>query len=133
MQPYCQNPFCENPAYKEVPLSVNYIRDQTKAVCGACEQSYRWGIQHGRMTFRKRKVWVLAITDRGRGPQGQAFGRRQKAEQALIEYLKGHKGYAGGDDTAEARDWLAQHDDDGLRLEIVPTSLEPIRLRRSYW
>ena len=48
MEEYCQNPLCENKAIKEVPVSVETASDQTRALCAACEESYSWGVQHGR-------------------------------------------------------------------------------------
>jgi hypothetical protein len=47
MEKYCQNPLCENEAVKEVPISVEKASDQTRALCGVCEESYSWGVQHG--------------------------------------------------------------------------------------
>jgi len=48
MEKYCQNPLCENEAIKEVPVSVEKASDQTRTLCAACEESYSWGVQHGR-------------------------------------------------------------------------------------
>lgn len=48
MENYCQNPICENEAIKEVPVSVETASDQIRALCAACEESYSWGVQHGR-------------------------------------------------------------------------------------
>ena len=48
MKKYCQNPLCENEAIKEVPVSAETASDQTRALCAACEESYSWGVQHGR-------------------------------------------------------------------------------------
>jgi hypothetical protein len=48
MKKYCQNPLCENEAIKDVPVSVETASDQTRAVCAACEESYSWGVQHGK-------------------------------------------------------------------------------------
>jgi hypothetical protein len=48
MEKYCQNPFCENEAIKEVPVSVEIAFDQVRALCVTCEEAYTWGVQHGR-------------------------------------------------------------------------------------
>ena len=56
MKEYCQNPFCENKAVKEVPVSVEKPSDQTRSLCAACEESYTWGVQHGRMTCQGLKI-----------------------------------------------------------------------------
>ncbi len=50
MHEFCENPYCENPAVKEVPVSVDSPADQVRPLCAACEESYTWGVQHGRMT-----------------------------------------------------------------------------------
>lgn len=56
MREYCQNPFCENEAVKEVPVSVEKPSDQTRSLCAACEESYTWGVQHGTMMCRGLKI-----------------------------------------------------------------------------
>jgi len=56
METYCQNPFCENKAVKEVPVSVENSSDQTRSLCAACEEPYTWGVQHGRMTCQGLKI-----------------------------------------------------------------------------
>jgi hypothetical protein len=48
MEKYCQNPLCDNAAIKEVSVSVKTVSDQTRALCAACEEAYRWGVQQGR-------------------------------------------------------------------------------------
>ena len=48
MEKYCQNSLCENEAVKEVPVSVETVSDQARALCAACEESYSWGVQHGK-------------------------------------------------------------------------------------
>jgi transcription elongation factor Elf1 len=47
MERHCQNPWCENEAVKEVPVSVNKASDEMRSVCAACEAVYSWGVQHG--------------------------------------------------------------------------------------
>ena len=56
MKEYCQNQFCENEAVKEVPVSVEKSSDQTRSLCAACEESYIWGVQHGKMTSDGLKI-----------------------------------------------------------------------------
>src|SRR3972149_918701 len=50
MEKFCQNPYCESPSFKEVPVSVKKPSDQVRALCGPCEEAYTWGVQHGRKT-----------------------------------------------------------------------------------
>lgn len=56
MEKYCQNPLCENEAIKDVPVSVQTASDQRRALCAACEESYRWGVQHGTMVYEGLKI-----------------------------------------------------------------------------
>jgi len=56
MKEYCQNPFCGNKAVKEVHVSVEEPSDQTRSLCAACEESYTWGVQHGRMICQGLKI-----------------------------------------------------------------------------
>lgn len=48
MEKYCENPFCENEALKEVPVSVEISLDQVCAICVTCDEAYTWGVQQGR-------------------------------------------------------------------------------------
>jgi len=45
---YCENPYCENHAVREVPVSVAEPSDEVRALCGACEEAYTWGVGQGR-------------------------------------------------------------------------------------
>ena len=56
MEAYCENPRCENPAFKEVPVSVQGSADQMRTLCAACEEVYTWGVQHASMTAEPREV-----------------------------------------------------------------------------
>ena len=117
------NPLCGNEAFKKVPISVAKTPDQKRSLCSACMEAYRWGVRHGQMRCRRKKVWVLAIADRGIVVEGQAFGSQRKAIQGLAKYLKVHEGYDGGADMAEVSEWLAEHDE-RMGAEIFPASLE---------
>jgi len=123
MEMYCQNPLCENEASKEVPVSVDKACDQRRSLCVACEEVYTWGVQHGQMKHRPKKVWVLAVADRGMVVEGQAFRSQGQAVQGLANYLKVHEGYDGGADMAEIGEWLAEYDE-RLGAEIFSASLE---------
>jgi len=47
MHETCQNPNCESPSFKEVPISVEAPGDQVRSLCVVCEEAYGWGVQHG--------------------------------------------------------------------------------------
>jgi len=47
MGEYCENSLCENQTVKEVPVSINKASDETRSLCAMCEETYRWGVQHG--------------------------------------------------------------------------------------
>ena len=123
MERYCENSLCENEAVKTVPVSVNKPSDQRRSLCAACKEAYDWGVQHGRMTPKNQKVWVLAVTDRGTVVHGRAFSKRPKAVQGLAEYLQANEGYRGPGDMCSIADWLAEHDE-RLGADIFPASLE---------
>ena len=54
MKEYCENPCCENPGLKEVPVSVRDLSDQVRTLCAPCEEAYTWGVQHGVMSAMGR-------------------------------------------------------------------------------
>jgi len=123
MDRYCQNPLCENDAVKEVPVSVAGASDQKLALCAACQQAYDWGVRHSRRTTRRKRVWVLAVADRGIVVHGGAFISRRKAVSGLAEYLRANEGYDGPADRPRISDWLAEHDE-RLGVDIFPASLD---------
>ena len=123
METYCQNPSCGNEAVAEVPVSMNKPSDQKRSLCIACERAYRWGVWHGRMTPRRKTVWVLAVADRGVVVHGGAFRTRRKAVQDLVEYLRANDDYTGPSDMPSVSDWLAEHDE-RLGVDIFPASLD---------
>jgi hypothetical protein len=123
MEKYCQNDLCENEAAGQVPIVLAGPCDQKRALCAVCKKAYDWGVQDGRMMSPRKKVWVLAIADRGVVVHGRAFRRRRKAVQGLAEYLKTNEGYRGSDDMPSISDWLAEHDE-RLGVDIFPASLD---------
>ena len=54
MKEHCENPCCENPGLKEVPVSVRDPSDEVRTVCAPCEEAYTWGVQHGVMSAMGR-------------------------------------------------------------------------------
>jgi hypothetical protein len=123
MERFCENSLCENEAVRMVPVSVNTPSDQKRSLCAAYKEAYDWGVQHGRMTPGRKKIWVLAVADRGTVVHGRAFRRRSKAVQGLAEYLTAHDGYTGPAEMPSICDWLAEHDE-RLSIEIFPASLD---------
>jgi len=110
MKRFCQNPNCESPAVKEVPVSVNLPSDQKRSLCAGCEETYAWGVQHGVMTSWC-PVWVLAVADRGVIVHLAVFRKKKHAEEGLVEHLRTYQGYSGPGDRKGVRRWLREHDE----------------------
>jgi hypothetical protein len=72
---------------------------------------------------RSRKVWVLAVTDRGTVVYGRVFRTRRRAIRDLAEYLRSNEGYDGCADMPSVSDWLAEHDE-RLGVDLFPARLE---------
>jgi hypothetical protein len=119
MEKHCQNDLCENEAVEPVPISVHKPCDQKRALCAACKQAYDWGLQHGQMTARPPRVWVLAVTDMGLVAHSGAFRTRPKAIQDLAQYLRTYEGYRGPAAMPDISDWLAQQAEQ-LGVDIFP-------------
>jgi hypothetical protein len=115
---------CENQSVKEVPVSVHKPEDQARALCAACEEAYSWGVQHGKVSAQERKVWVLAIADRGLIVHARACNSQKEAEKALAEYLRCYETYTGPDDISKVCDWLAEHNE-RLSADICGTPVNP--------
>ena len=47
---YCDNQYCESPAFTKVKVSVKRTGDSTRNFCAPCAEAYMIGVQHG--TFR---------------------------------------------------------------------------------
>ena len=122
MARYCENPLCENEAAGAVPVSVDRASDQQRALCGACNEAYDWGVQHGRRTPKGKRVWVLAVSDRGLVVHSGAFRTRRRAVQGLAQYLRTYEGYHGPAAMPEISDWLAERAE-GLGVDIFPAPL----------
>jgi len=108
---YCQNPLCQNEAVKEVSVSVSKRSDQKRALCALCEEAYSWGVQHGRMAFATRKVWVVAVTDRGNAVYAKVVRSKSQAVKDLADYLRAHEDYSGPAELPGICSWLAEHDE----------------------
>jgi hypothetical protein len=118
MKPFCDNPNCENPAFKEVPVSVRKPSDQTRTLCATCEESYGWGVQHGAMSGKVKEVWLVAVADRGVVAHVHGYADARTAIKALAAYLAEFNEYAGPADIRAIRRWLRQHDE-RLSVEIT--------------
>ena len=55
MNEFCDNPNCENPGFKEVPVSVRRAGDERRTLCGSCEEAWSWGAQHGTFTAEEER------------------------------------------------------------------------------
>ncbi len=118
MEKFCQNPYCETPSVREVPVSVNKPSDQVRAVCATCEEAYTWGVQHGKKVSQHRKVWILAIADKGIIAHITAHKSKAEAEKGMVEYLREYEQYDYSDDVDLAYLYLSQHDE-RLSAEIT--------------
>ena len=111
MEKYCQNTLCHAEPVKEVEVSVKKPSDERRSLCARCKEVFDWGVQHGKMLWRKRKQWILAIADKGIIAYAEAYSSQKKAEQGLIDYLRKEERYDGPDEISEAASWLAEHDE----------------------
>jgi len=118
MKPFCDNPNCEAPGFKVVPVSANKPSDQKRTLCATCEEAYTWGVQHGRMTNQTKEVWFVAIADRGIVAYVHAYADAKTAIKALATYLAEFNGYAGPANIRAIRRWLRRHDEN-LSVEIT--------------
>ena len=111
MKPFCDNPNCENPGFKEVPVSVRKAGDQKRTLCATCEEAYTWGVQHGTFTASIKEVWLIAVADRGIVAHVRAFASAKAAIKALADYLAEYNGYTGPADIRAIHRWLKRHDE----------------------
>ena len=118
MEAFCQNPCCENPSIKEVSVSVKKPSDQVRVLCAPCEEAYIWGVQHGRKTAESKKLWILAVADRGIIAHVRVYCTKSDAESGLIKYLRKYHSYNGKDNVQAAYQWLREHDE-YLSVDIV--------------
>ena len=109
MNPYCDNPLCENPGAKEIAVSVISPGDQKRTLCTACEEVYSWGVQHGRFSVEHHPLWIAVVTDRGIVEYARAFTSESDAEAALVAYLRKEHGYGRHEDDAPCWfDWIGE-------------------------
>jgi hypothetical protein len=118
MKPFCDNPNCESPGFKEVPVSVRKPSDQKRTLCATCQEAYTWGVQHGAMSGKVKEVWLVAVADRGIVAHVQAYADAKTAIAALAASLAEFNEYAGPADIRAIRRWLRRHDEN-LSVEIT--------------
>ena len=123
MKDFCENQYCDNPGAKVVPVSVERASDQQRTLCVTCEETYSWGVQHGRITSVPKKVWVLHVTDAGTAVHTGVFRRKRDAVRDLTVYLRDQEDYHGPEDLSGICDWLAEHDEH-LGVDIFPASVD---------
>jgi len=100
MKEFCENPDCESPAFKEVPVSVSKPSDQKRTLCATCEEAYSWGVQHGAMAGKAKEVWLVAVADRGIVAYVHACADAKTAINALAALLDAHR--------SSVRRWLRE-------------------------
>jgi hypothetical protein len=118
MKRFCENPNCDNTAFKEVPVSVHKPSDQKRTLCATCEESYSWGVQHGTMSSEVKEVWLVAVADRGVVVHVKAYADAKAAMTDLASYLAEYNGYKGPANIRAIRRWLRRHDEN-LSVEIT--------------
>ena len=123
MEEYCQNPLCENEASKEVSVSVREASDQKRSLCAVCEEAYSWGVQHGQMLRKRKKVWVLCLSRNDLVFHTKAVASYAKAVKALAEYFRTTEGYAGSAELSSICNWMADYDE-RLGADIICASLD---------
>jgi len=102
MNPFCDNALCENPGFKEVPVSVRRAGDEKRTLCAACEEAYSWGVQHG--TF----------VAEAEGSRLDLDGRELATVLAALRYYQAENLQGGADVADEAVATVAT---DGGRLQ----------------
>ena len=118
METYCQNTFCETPAVEEVPVSVKKPSDEVRSLCATCHEAYTWGVQHGKKVSQQRKLWILAIANRGTIAHVTVCISKDEAEKAMVEYLQENENCNCAGDVNLAYLWLNEHDE-RLSIEII--------------
>lgn len=107
---------------KDIPVSTDRASNRRGALHATRKETYGRGVSRGRTT-PGRRIWVLAVADRGIVVHGGAFSSRPKAVRGLVEYLRTNEGYTGLADMPSVGTWLAEHDE-RLGVEIFRASLD---------
>ena len=123
MKEYCENPFCETRAVKEVPVSVDGPDDQVRALCATCEEVYTWGVQHGKESTRQNQFFVLAVANSGVVDHALLYHSKPDAEKGLVEYLRKYHDYDGPGYRRALYEWLGENSE-RISVNIVRQSLK---------
>ena len=123
MDANCENPLCKRKAATTVAVSMDKPSDQKRTLCTPCEKAYSWGVRHGQMLRRPKKVWVLCVSNKGLVFHTKAVASYAKAVKALAEYFKAKEGYAGPTELTSIVNWMAQHDE-RLGADIICAALD---------
>jgi hypothetical protein len=59
--------------------------------------------------LRDQRIWVSIVMDKNKVVHAGAHDSKSRAQKAVLDYLRGHRGYDGRDNLAEARRWVAGH------------------------
>lgn len=123
MDANCQNPLCKGRAVTTVAVSMDKPSNQKRTLCTACEKAYSWGVRHGQMLCRPKKVWVLCVSNKGLVFHTKAVASYAKAVKALAEYFRTTEGYAGPAELSSICNWMADYDE-RLGADIICASLD---------
>jgi hypothetical protein len=118
MNKQCQNPLCKNYGKTEVSVSIDSYADQLRTLCACCEESYRYGVRHGKMFIEKLPLWIVAVADSGIVAYVQAYLDRMSAVKSLANYLRENHNYNGEPTMESVFQWLRTHDEH-LGVEII--------------
>jgi hypothetical protein len=56
-------------------------------------------------TTQGQRIWVSIVMDKSKVVHTGAHNSKSRAQKAMLDYLRKHKGYTGRNNTAEARRW----------------------------
>lgn len=78
---YCDNPYCESPAFETITVSEERAGDSTRNFCAPCAGAYNVGVQHGTLTTLAELR--LAKRRRLRGRAGGGKSSQAAAEKNI--------------------------------------------------
>jgi hypothetical protein len=109
MTELCENPVCNNPAWKRVSVSIQHSNDATRNLCRSCNQAYCWGLLQGKALTRLLPVYIVVLTNRAMAEYVRAFDSMHEAEERLVAYLrKQHRFGQHPDDPESWCDWVGE-------------------------
>ena len=72
---------------------------------------------------RHKRVWVLIVMDKSTVIHARAHNSKFRAQKAMLDYLRNHRGYDGQNNVTKVRRWIVGHRG-ALRVEICPVKVE---------